>query len=435
MYEGWLQYGNTVIVDNGATLAWAQQMLPGTIAITTDGECQAHADTYGPYVSPEADDAPWVYDSHPESRGFLGLYVEAMSGLDSPYGTVRVDDVTVEGGKISRRRLRHREVVVNGILLGVNRAAVEYGADWLSTILVNGCVSGAKRDRVDLRFYRHCPDDVATPCGGFVPDETGDCNTVRRRLSRVGLISGPRFGQRLVTGGTVFGLEVAFTLAAELPGIYQCQPTTVAASIPMATATQYDTEYFCCDESIDLADCVTINLPAISPLNSCFCEPWRVRRSGVTFDNRAGLHALDVGFTVRAGTTGLFDLSGSGGLRNFRITTYLLDDDESPPVATPVDDDMQCNKVIGMLEIGSLPAGYDLVFDPTRGSITAITDEGVEVDGSRFVSANHRYPFRMPRVPACSKVGVVFAADSNNLSSETAVINVQSSFVEIASGS
>lgn len=209
-----LRLGETEIANNTRTTRYAANAALRLPTVRQDCSCDAIADTLGPYVSPEADPAPWFDPTEPRSAEFGGLLVTDMSGLGRGRFERSIQELAGDGGVLGTARRRAPVITVTGVLVAASCCAAEWGRQWLTTVLQGPCSGIPGCPGEDLTFYACCPACEESP--GSPPtclDEE------ERRLSRVALISGVEVVERLGSGCRACGgsqmMRVQFTLAAE----------------------------------------------------------------------------------------------------------------------------------------------------------------------------------------------------------------------------
>lgn len=150
--------GTTEIANNMRTVAYLQNGLGGSVFSTTIAADPCPT-LEGSYVSPPEDAAPWYDVDRPESRGFLGLLIDTIDGLDTT-STRTVDDAaTGVGGILGPETLKPRAITVKGWFIADGCPAMEYGRRWLGDVL-----AGALCDGCGAGNYI----DVFTTCGEVV---------------------------------------------------------------------------------------------------------------------------------------------------------------------------------------------------------------------------------------------------------------------------
>lgn len=272
----------TEIVNNTRTVTYLQNGLgPGSVNIYGDCSCSSLVDLLGcpdvtGYVDPESDPAPWFSEDHPESAGFLGMFVDEFEGLDSPFERSVVETVN-NGGVLSRSRLGTRELRWRGYLFGATCCSVQYGFRWLKRTLSRFNVNCRDCFGDDLEFLLCCPDSSETSVSPF------------RLAKGVGLLEGPIIlserglcsnGCGLESPGSDCEgsciLEVEFTMVATQPyfyfpevPIYDCVSLGLNGLDTVTNAASGCGPFNCADALIEF-NCESPDVPPTAGyVNSC----------------------------------------------------------------------------------------------------------------------------------------------------------------------
>lgn len=277
------------IVNNTRTLTYLKNGLgPASVSVFTDcndcGNCSScncaaivtllGCDGVTGYVDPVTDNAPWYSASIPESGGFLGMYIQEFTGLDSPFSR-NVTETVNNGGVLSRSRLGTRELTWKGYLFGDTCCSVQYGFRWLKRTLSRFNASCRDCFGDDLEILFCCPDTNET------------INSPFRLIKGVGLTEGPLIISERKTcssgcstgcGGSCI-LEVEFTMVAAQPYFYSTEiPVYNCVSLGLnGLTTVTDAASGCgpfdCSDDIIATACASPSLPpAADYTNSCTAQ-------------------------------------------------------------------------------------------------------------------------------------------------------------------
>lgn len=162
-YEGWFSYGGTEIINAQRTAAYVKAMLPNaTVHDICGGECSCdHLHAFlgdNPYASPLADDAPWTDPDRIESYEFLGLYPLDVTNLTDGTTVAQIVEGLGDGGWISSRRARPREVLFSVAMFSTTEAGDDYGQAWLKAALDGSCEDETCTTSTQLCFLSSCAD-------------------------------------------------------------------------------------------------------------------------------------------------------------------------------------------------------------------------------------------------------------------------------------
>lgn len=271
--------------------------------------------------SVKSDPAPWYDSSIPESGDFLGFLPTDFEGLGSTYQ--RNTFQTINGGSIlGKLRAGERTLLWKGWLFGRTCCAVEYGMQWLTSILSNasGC-DGCEGAELDIMLC--CPETTGTAstsrsCGQgnpLMPDIGTMANDdAFRTFYNVGLADGPkRLSDRTIgcasceqEGGGCMK-EVEFSLVAGNPFMHKKPVQVCSKNFPSCGVCPGDadqtfwrkiltttypassTDALKCDALLDClvspADCITDPhcptpvLPTIPAFEDpCGCDPYNTSK-------------------------------------------------------------------------------------------------------------------------------------------------------------
>lgn len=281
MYNGWLMFAGTEVLNAPRTVAYAETMLPGTkLTDCTDCDVLAAAIDDAPYSTPSADAAPWYDPEVPQSANFLGFYPLELQGFTKSTRTGTANESTHDGGYVSGVRSETREMRVRGLLIGTNVEAAEVGMSWLKNVVQGSACADCEGD--DLCFMTSCPT-----VGQYDSEAVMDAAVTRvlRHVRDVTCISGPEpiNEYNLRSGGHMIEVEVTFV--AGTPHLYsdpisvaKAEGTTLTAVDPTASIFSVSTLPACAFEPTVLPlldpDCPVVPDPPYVPaLGTQFCAP------------------------------------------------------------------------------------------------------------------------------------------------------------------
>lgn len=158
-WDGYLTFAGTEIINRARTQRYMKDAAPGVLH-ECDCDCTELHKVVGdaPYSNPAMDGAPWYDPDVPESAEFYGLYPLRVQGLEDSTRTATVVESLGPGGSITGRRRATKEVRVRGLLLASTDRGLQYGNDWLDSVLDGACAS-CEGDA--LCFFSACPDPDA----------------------------------------------------------------------------------------------------------------------------------------------------------------------------------------------------------------------------------------------------------------------------------
>ena len=159
--------------------------------------------------------APWFDRDVEASARFYGVMpVSLVDGLNSMRSAEATDRIA-DGQILSRIRKRGKTMRLKGVLLGADRAAIEYGQAWLSAA-VDPDACGQHGDRcglTDLTWYAACPPE---PGAGEEPEDYARrVRTFERYLHDVAAVSGPTLIGDTYKSREFYAQDVEITFASE----------------------------------------------------------------------------------------------------------------------------------------------------------------------------------------------------------------------------
>lgn len=197
---------------------------------------------YGVFVNPGVDNAPWIDPAQPASFGFMGLFLDDLTGWDTTETRSLDASASGRGGILGPAQSPPRHLTAKGWLIATDCAAMEYARRWLADVLAGELCPGCDG------LYA----DILPLCGA--QDGAG-----LRRLYDVGLE-----GLALDTSDVnscCYVTPVEFTLAIADPFIYTLPVTVIdhqvlAPLAPDSPAVPFETWLFSSPDQIcvNLAD-------------------------------------------------------------------------------------------------------------------------------------------------------------------------------------
>lgn len=235
MYDGWLSFAGTEIINAERTRTYAAALVPTTRVTGYECDTLAVALLDSPYTTPAADAAPWYDPDVPASAGFCGFYPKSLDGFVDSTRTASSAESTSDGGFTYRTRRASRELRITGVLIGASHEATMAGLSWLKAVLDGSGCDGCEGD--DLCFLIDCPGNATT-----------EWERKFRQFRSVTCFYGPKVRNEwdLSCGGHM--VEVEFYLRADVPWMYgatrevaTAEGTTLTAVEPGATIVPIST--------------------------------------------------------------------------------------------------------------------------------------------------------------------------------------------------
>jgi len=215
MFRGWLQYGDTEVVNTSRTAAYAANgiVVPGVV-VSDCADCDDLPEVLGdePYDTPLQDRPPWLDDGNPDSADFAGFIVLDVTGLAGSTMTATVNERIGDGGIVGYRRAASRTIAVSALAVGRTEQGLDAGISWLASVLHPPCAGGDCRGDV-LHMFSACP----TACEGQTDLNAAVVNTD-------------------YTASPDLVLGVPTTLGPVLPGV--CDDVTVLWNVTSPSGNQ-----------------------------------------------------------------------------------------------------------------------------------------------------------------------------------------------------
>lgn len=278
MYDGWLSFAGTEIINVQRLLAYRDSLLP-TLTLLDCTDCPDLSVALGdnPYTTPVDDEASWYDPDRPDSAGFLGFMPTSLGGFTDSTRTASVTQSIFDGGSVGKVRRGTRDMRVSGWLIGTSVAAAEAGFTWLKAALDGSACSDCEPGD-DLCFMIACP---STPA---------QADSYARHLRRVTCVEGPLIlATRDLSSCGGHMIQVEFSLVAGTPYVYG-EPIVVATASgstldavidgalvypmtkPLARCNQIVSSGSGLGSIINDPDCPKVPLPPTVPALSTACK-------------------------------------------------------------------------------------------------------------------------------------------------------------------
>lgn len=215
MWPGYLTIGGMEIANAGRTEAYVRA---NTWFKPLYGATDLHkALDEDQYRSPLLDPAPWADRNVPQSTNFFGFYLLDATGAEDSTREVTYTEATIDGARPSRVRHNSKTIVFNGVLIGCNEQAVEYGMRWLrNALLASPCAGSNGCAGSDMCYFatQPCTEEDTEDCWDYAVMQTG------RTLRRFAVTTGPNITAKQQTTDGAVVWTVTFTGQAGVPWEY-----------------------------------------------------------------------------------------------------------------------------------------------------------------------------------------------------------------------
>ncbi|UDL15410.1 minor tail protein [Microbacterium phage Pepe25] len=232
-YEGYLSVGGVEVVNTERARGYLLTSdCPSHVIVADVCEGLEFALASQPYIYANIETAPWYDRSLPSlSNRFFGVVGMRIDGVtDSTRSFSRAEGVT-NGGTNGRPRKAMRELRITATLLADGADALDYGAQWMSSVFDGGCgTHGDACGMTDAEFLAACPP--VKPESMLVEDYVLLIDTYRRFVHDVA-ITGPITVEDYNFAGRLVGRKVEFTISSERAWVYgKIKQLTLAPSLP-----------------------------------------------------------------------------------------------------------------------------------------------------------------------------------------------------------
>jgi hypothetical protein len=274
----WLRFGGVEIANGARSMEYWRSLSPigGKFELADSYPCaalyaEAGATSPASFVAPEVDPAPWYDSDEILSTYFYGFVPRRIEGTMASMVTRAVAPRFggIEGGKLGPEHRGPRTIVVRGLLVGRGGVGLDFGLNWLSSVLAaSACDQCA---RAELEVYNACPDGLGSPAGKYL-------------LYDVGLAAGPAPTGEAVPGDGCDFQEITFTLVAENPWLYEPVSLCLAETIVGADEPCDDPLVFFQTGEPGTPHCCEVTPPSSGVLGSI-----------ITIDAPSGVGGLECG--------------------------------------------------------------------------------------------------------------------------------------------
>lgn len=249
MYDGYLVFNETELINKGRTAAYLRANFPFLdIKCTADYMHLGLAESA--YVSPAADGAPWYRSAVPDTGEFYGLFPMTVEGDQDSTREVTVTELANDGAIQSLPRHGSKEIRVRATAFAKTQRGMNAGLAWLRAALDDQPCGPADWNCSgrELRFL------TADPGSSNATTARANYMKYRRLMLRVEPLEGPRLVSMRRTPRGVWMAEVEFILTAGIPWQYT-NPEPVATTSGVAATTV--SEVFCPRRTDSYDDLVT----------------------------------------------------------------------------------------------------------------------------------------------------------------------------------
>lgn len=419
VYPGYLQLGDTEIINNARAIGHAEHgVCSSTLELLDGGEWkQTHlwlgdgAEDGSGYITPEDSGAPWADPSVPESLEFGGVYATSLEGLGTTEIEQEITEGTGDGGSALTRRYPTRTITVSCALWGSSSRGLQWGKRWLTRMLTADGCSGETGPR-DLIFLDSHPGYVQSD---QVADVIARVDRLTRQVARVVVSKTPEVSAEMGTSmfrgdtGPCTAL-VEFELTALVPRIWR-SPVSLLTTRQLSLGEEISTRFQELDEdgscpaNCDDEDGVLTD-PAMGPVWTLPRPSARGAEIGCQLlESRRSVFTIPEGRIPLTGemlpTVTL--RSGSQPERHLRIRWargLVTDDGAALDCAT-----------VGEAMVTYMPAESALVLDGRSGTAVAHTADGRELDATPVLIGRAGGPWRAPVMRCGSPYTLVVDSD------------------------
>lgn len=230
MFDGWLQFAGTEIINVDRTAEYLRRHAPSArfhdrseceglfTALEVLGWTGQNRSASIEYSSPLQDQPDWFDPNDRDTWGFYGLYPVSIEGLQDSTREATLVELSGDGSVAVGLRHGDREVRVSALAIGVDDGALDAGLAWLSSALAgSACAPGAAgAPRGDtLCYFASCP----APCCED-PESAQEClQGIVRQVHSVTTTIGPRVTKRYPASAVTLA-RVEFVMVAGDPFVW-----------------------------------------------------------------------------------------------------------------------------------------------------------------------------------------------------------------------
>lgn len=180
MLHSWAIFNGVELANNRRVMDYLQNGYgPSSMQVRPDCGCQhtpllGPEEYHGPYVNPVTDSAPWWSPDDHLSDEFAGFYLEKVTGFDSTLVDRAIGQNVGQGGTIGPARYGPRRLKFTGWLYGRTCGGVEWGLDWLDSVVSGRTCNTSNQDtcgKGQLTMAAFCIDNDPAFCGPFTSEE------------------------------------------------------------------------------------------------------------------------------------------------------------------------------------------------------------------------------------------------------------------------
>lgn len=302
MLHSWAIYNGIELANNVRVLTYLQNGYGGSsMTVRPDCPCQTAMllgpeEYHPPYENPVLDEAPWWCEEEPFSDEFAGFYLENVTGFDSPIADRSIAQNVGRGGSLGPIRHQPRRLRFSGWLYGRTCAGVEYGLDWLNSVVTGKTCRAQNLDVCglgQLTMAAFCVDNDPSYCGPgedgeFLPAVTdpddpapayllvGDTTEIQggnrwqsiaRTMCNVGITQGIKVVEkrgRCCSSCGCTQYKVEFELTAENPFMHEPIQWCWGREQGLRFGNEiYPIEFFCCEQQAEVTDSLLSANPSI----------------------------------------------------------------------------------------------------------------------------------------------------------------------------
>lgn len=389
-WEGYLTYDGVEIVNIARAQVYADSLQGFRSVYDTEGLLVYLSNPT--YVDPVTDLAPWYDPDIAASGRFYGFYPLNFTGTEDSSRAAETVESTGDGGTPGRLRHATKTVVMNGLLLGADEEAVEYGMAWLRRALLGAACSATLSTEQALGARLEYLSASPTLLSATAESPAELHKRYERSLERVTINTGPSITLKrtLLCDGAVWGAQ--FTAVAGIPFEFGMERAVLqdGAYVPgvsgtISGLTTY-TEVNCGTNLYapiydPLCPALVIPPPPASVPLSCYVVPSSWNRRVATIPANLVPYWGQVVPKVTVNAT--------AELRGVRIRFYENADGDVDPNDSPCD-------FVGDFVISYMPINSTLIFDAALEEIVIITSAGHRRRADSLVFGTDGTPFDWP---------------------------------------
>lgn len=394
MHRGYLQLGRTELANSTRTVAYLQGgVRNAALEVVTDDSWPMLPWLLGrevAYTLPALDDdCPWHVAAEPASAEFAGVWPMRVDGLGGDPTEREVVEAATDGGGFGVQRTPPREVEVEALVLAQTPAGLQYGLDWLNSLL-------RQPEPRDLTFLASTPP--VDP--NMTAEQVMQLGVAEMRMLSSVVLTGEvqideQFSPWVQEGRGATAARVTFTLTAGVPWVWHLPQPLAEGLRPYEGAEQSVVFDNSTPPEVAMQQASVLHDPATGPLTTLPRPVTPAAALGLyPMESKRLLWTLEAGTLPRWLQT-LPTMTVRTGPQPERAVRLQW----VPGLVDDLGADLS-HRAVGEALVRYLPARSTLTLDAVTGEATVVTDDGQVLDATPVTTGRRGGPWRAPELAA-----------------------------------